>query len=179
MKINQKDFDKKSNKYLAESQYAKGNVQIITLKRLSATIIGIGNQYISPTSFLIYQKLNNCSQLQGYIDKTPLNEDSEKTILLNMKDSTDAKVYIQDDESYQKLEFNSVFPEEDLLMIYWERAPYSFFYYVFKEQNNLYCEKIFNNKRYSLQSFSKQLFLNVLTIDEKQKVKNLFNAINS
>ncbi|WP_285398515.1 hypothetical protein [Lysinibacillus sp. fls2-241-R2A-57] len=174
--MNEKDFNKKRNKFLTESPNSKGKLQIITLDQSSSNIFGLGNQCITPTSLLIYQKSNNRSELQGYIGDTVLAENISKTILLNMKDSVNAKVYIQNDNSYQKIDFNSDFSEEDLLMIYWECAPFSLFYYVFKDQYHLYCETIFNKKSYPLQSFSRHLLLNALTNEEKQKIKNLFNS---
>lgn len=176
--MNELKFEKKRNKFLTDAKISKGKIQIITLDQSSSTITGLGNQDITPTSLLIYEKSNYCSQLQGYIGDTSLDENAaSKTILLNLKDSSEAKIYIQSEDClYKKIDFNSDFSEEDLLMIYWELAPYSFFYYVFKDQHHLYCETIFNNKIYSLQSFSKELFLNTLSSEKKQEFKSLFNS---
>ena len=153
-----KKFEKKIN---------KGKNAFIILQTLEDSMLLGLNQEVSLNTLLIHQKNNGRSLIQGFINKTPINDAAPVNIFLDLEDIELPNVYFYKDEHVEQLSDST----DDFIVIFCEFIPYSILFYVFNTPYSQIGKKSLSSMNIPLTEYFKQLFLDTLPNDKRQIIQ--------
>lgn len=159
-------MEKKLKKILNLSQKNSQGVSSIAFNNEDVIAYGLGSNPIKPTTAIYYSNLDGSPELRGHINKSSIvhNNKSESTIFaIDNRDTSKSTLYVSNKNKVGKINQKTNLSKEDLVILYWEYGPYTFFIFSTKDpfSKDTIVECIFSDQP-ATQKACRYLFLGLL-----------------